>query len=107
MKDFCSHVHGHEVYWDDEKKEWYYTDDNEKFSENYRPCPKCNQLPSKDGHDSCIANLPGIKFACCGHGMLTGQGYLSFNDGKTIYEYREPKLFRKTIKKLKKARHDN
>ncbi len=34
-----------------------------------RSCIKCDNLPTKDGHDYCIQNLKGIKHACCGHGV--------------------------------------
>ena len=31
-------------------------------------CPHCKQDKVEGEHDPCIANLPGVKFACCGHG---------------------------------------
>lgn len=34
------------------------------------------------GHDPCIANLPGVEFACCGHGIEPG--YVKFIDGRVI-----------------------
>lgn len=34
-----------------------------------------------NGHDPCIANLPGITDACCGHGK---EGYLGFENGIVI-----------------------
>jgi len=46
------------------------------------PCPRCGKKPTKDGHDPCIANLPGVVAACCGHGVETG--YVMFEDGRTI-----------------------
>ena len=33
-------------------------------------------------HDPCISDLPGVRFACCGHG--TGEGYVSFENGTVI-----------------------
>ena len=47
------------------------------------PCPGCGATdPTVDGQDPCIANLPGVKAACCGHG---GSGaYAHFTNGKTI-----------------------
>jgi hypothetical protein len=33
-----------------------------------RPCSGCGQLPTAAGHDACIADLPGVRNACCGHG---------------------------------------
>jgi hypothetical protein len=32
--------------------------------------------------DPCIAHLPGIRYACCGHG--TGDGYLYFENGIVV-----------------------
>lgn len=46
-------------------------------------CNLCGKKRTKDGHDPCIANLPGVKFACCGHG--TDQGYIFFENGTIIY----------------------
>lgn len=42
-------------------------------------CPKCDKNPTPEGHDPCIANLPGVDFACCGHGVK--DGYVKFNNG--------------------------
>lgn len=46
------------------------------------PCPKCGELPTPEGHDPCIKNLPGVVFACCGHGV--DRGYVYFADGAVI-----------------------
>jgi hypothetical protein len=32
----------------------------------------CHQLRTPEGHDPCIANLPGVIEACCGHGVCPG-----------------------------------
>ena len=45
-------------------------------------CALCHQCKTEEGHDPCIANLPGVMYACCGHG--TGDGYIKFVDGRTI-----------------------
>jgi hypothetical protein len=34
------------------------------------------------GHDPCIENLPGVLYACCGHGVEPG--YISFENGVII-----------------------
>jgi len=48
---------------------------------NY-PCKSCGATrPTKDGHDPCIANLQGVRNACCGHG---GWGYVQFENGIII-----------------------
>jgi hypothetical protein len=48
-------------------------------------CPVCKQARTADGHDPCITNLPGVRYACCGHGGH-GQtsGYLYFENGVRI-----------------------
>ena len=75
--------------------DWVYEDNGEPNSEyNYslRKCPKCNMSPTEEGHDPCIANLPGVKFACCGHGVE--RAYIMLNTGEcyrfdTVEELRE------------------
>lgn len=47
-----------------------------------RACTLCRKYPTPEGHDPCIANLPGVAFACCGHGVE--EGYISFNNGTLI-----------------------
>ena len=46
------------------------------------PCSKCGKLSDKNGHDPCLANLPGVKSACCGHGIHNG--YITFSNGIVI-----------------------
>lgn len=53
------------------------------FHVNERPCVHCGKMPSPGGHDACIANLPGVDFACCGHGGIE-RGYISFKNGVII-----------------------
>lgn len=47
-----------------------------------RVCPKCRLPQTADGHDPCLANLPGVRFACCGHGVE--DGYVTFENGARI-----------------------
>jgi len=42
-----------------------------------RPCPKCNVVVPHDGPDPCLGLLPGVLFACCGHGIHFGAVILS------------------------------
>ena len=51
--------------------------------EGERPCKLCNRMPTDKGHDVCIANLPGVDYACCGHGDTT-LAYVKFSDGKVV-----------------------
>ncbi len=59
-----------------------YVDTGESTGEVEYPCPACGKYPTDEGHDPCIANLPGVRYACCGHGV--GQPYLSLDSGKCI-----------------------
>lgn len=45
-------------------------------------CAACKQIKTPEGHDPCIANLPGVLFACCGHGNTFG--YIKFTDGRCL-----------------------
>ena len=61
-----------------------------------RPCTRCGEMPTEEGHDACIANLPGVRNACCGHGVE--EGYIQFfaedgvSAGKVVYlSKRKPK----------------
>lgn len=76
-------LQGHEIYWDEEFRVWHYSDDNTLVPDNpQRPCVKCDKLPTKDSHDFCIQNLPGVVNACCGHGVE--DGYIIFENGIDI-----------------------
>lgn len=59
-----------------------YTDNGKSIYEEPRPCPKCGEFRTEDGHDPCIKNLPGVKFACCGHGKK--DGYIYFENGIVV-----------------------
>lgn len=76
------HRFGHKVYTDEEGR-WRYCDTDELIDESEeRQCPHCDRFPTEEGHDPCIANLPGVKHACCGHG--TKEGYIAFEDGHVV-----------------------
>jgi hypothetical protein len=45
-------------------------------------CAKCHKKRTKAGHDPCIGHLPGVEYACCGHG--NEEGYISFVNGLVI-----------------------
>jgi hypothetical protein len=47
-----------------------------------RPCRRCHLPPTIKGHDPCIADLPGVRFACCGHGFQ--EGYVMFEDERVF-----------------------
>jgi hypothetical protein len=52
---------------------------------NHEPgsrCPVCKLERTPEGHDPCLGTLPGVKFACCGHGYK--RGYIYFTNGIII-----------------------
>ena len=54
-----------------------------EFNEQDIVCAKCKLPRTKDGHDPCIPDLPGVAFACCGHGN-PNSAYIAFANGQTI-----------------------
>lgn len=67
------YAHGHLVLYDSDN--WRYEDG--KLSNKARACTRCGNMPTKEGHDHCISNLPNVVFACCGHGKKNG--YFTLN----------------------------
>jgi hypothetical protein len=63
---------------------WRFLDNDKSIEEDKhnRLCPKCKLPPTPEGHDPCIANLPGVDYACCGHGVELG--YVMFSNGQVI-----------------------
>lgn len=51
-------------------------------------CPECGMKREVEcGPDPCIGLLPGVDFACCGHGgrrTQSGSGYIKFTNGTII-----------------------
>jgi len=78
--------YGHASEWidlEDGSDELRYTDTGEScWTTPTRPCPKCGEVPGGDNHDPCMQNLPGVEYACCGHGVE--EGYIKFEDGRTF-----------------------
>jgi hypothetical protein len=97
--------HGAFVFCEGRKKVWRYLETEEEMTwrDKHMPCSNCGRTPSEDRHDGCIANLPGVNYACCGHG-IKGLGYLYMSNGTLIYERDTPELFFATIKMLKEKR---
>ena len=63
-----SFMRGHTIVWSKERQAWLYVD-TKKIADDSRACIKCNQLPTKEGHDACLGYVEGIISACCGHGV--------------------------------------
>ncbi|MFA7287277.1 MAG: hypothetical protein WC055_00195 [Melioribacteraceae bacterium] len=78
---------GYESYCDEpdgkyEFDNYKFIDNDESIYEHNRPCPKCGDKETIEGHDPCIRNLPGVRYACCGHGFE--EGYILFENGIII-----------------------
>jgi len=72
---------GHIIEYNIENSKWYYLDNKEEAN-YFKPCPLCGNMPTKEGYDFCLGKLPGVKNACCGHGIK--EGYIHFENDKTI-----------------------
>ena len=78
-------VRGHQTRFDEDAWKWVYADDLTPVGDvgDKRPCSRCGKFPTADGHDACIANLPGdVIAACCGHGIEPP--YMMFGDGSEV-----------------------
>lgn len=45
-------------------------------------CEKCGKAREWNVPDPCFGKLPGVMFACCGHGKR--EGYIYFENGVTL-----------------------
>lgn len=73
---------GHLIYLSDVARRYRDTDEPVPYGPGERRCPLCGEMPTPEGHDPCIANLPGVTAACCGHGVEPG--YVTFETGHRI-----------------------
>ena len=62
------HTRGHLAVYDWEACKWLYADTLES-TDVERPCVRCGKMPTEEGYDACLGYLPGVKSACCGHGV--------------------------------------
>jgi len=77
-----SYFRGHHIWFI--TNEWVYWDTGESVLGNERPCGYCGKEITKEGHDGCLGTLPGIRNACCGHG-IEDDAYVQFQDIYSIY----------------------
>lgn len=77
-----TNINGNPVRWSKKKGRWVYKDDGVDAWDNPRACLLCKKNVTKEGHDACLGTLPGVKYACCGHGI--GNGYIYFENGKVV-----------------------
>jgi hypothetical protein len=68
-------LRGHKIVYTAGK--WLYSGTMERTRET-RECGFCHEHPVNE-HDACIANLPGVANACCGHG-IPQDAYIQFDD---------------------------
>lgn len=93
--DTVLHTYGNKLYWCDDEKVFRLEDGtiDQVYDEEYNlliqydnkiKCPKCKvEVSTKyTEEDPCLGHLPGVKFACCGHGVK--EGYISFSNGVII-----------------------
>jgi len=78
---YVFHENGHLTYYDADGN-LKYLDDKTPCSEEERSCKACGLFKTPEGADGCIGMLPGVKFACCGHGVE--QGYIYFENEKVV-----------------------
>jgi len=80
-----SHHRGHKVHALQDSRgvysDWRYAD-GAKIKDEERDCPRCGSSHDFKDHDHCIANLPGVEYACCGHGVE--DGYVKLFDGRSV-----------------------
>lgn len=47
---------------------WVYEDTRELITRERR-CRRCGRFPHVLGYDACLGYIPGLRSACCGHGI--------------------------------------
>lgn len=82
-----SYIRGHKVYYDHTDNTWRYQDTNDAASHtDGRPCKRCEEPPTIEGHDACLGRMPGVTSACCGHGVYKGYEVLDSSDDGVVAE---------------------
>lgn len=75
-------IRGHGITCDGER--WVYADDGSPVDRK-RPCARCGRMPTPEGYDACLGELPDVLNACCGHGFDDVQrGYVHEDGGRTL-----------------------
>lgn len=63
--------------------EAHFVDTGEPYDETQPvPCDACQERCYPDQPDACLGWVPGVSYACCGHGQ--GTGYFAFADGSVV-----------------------
>lgn len=79
-----NHHFGYGTYYNARTGEVHFCDNGRPIEEEYfeRKCPVCGECRTSDGRDPCLGSLPGVRNACCGHGVEPG--YVMFDNGTVI-----------------------
>lgn len=70
-----SHARGHKII--HQGNAWVYADTGE-LVKTERPCKCCGKMPTPEGYDACLGEIPGVISACCGHGIEGGEAKMMF-----------------------------
>ena len=94
-----SHNRGNAIWFDELAQLWKYSDDDSLVRDGWqgRPCGKCGEITTKQGHDPCIADLPEVRNACCGHGNDC-EAYIQFENGGSIAGKEARKIQKELVK---------
>lgn len=84
-------LRGHSIYCNDGEN-WVMEDDSP--INHSIECAYCGGSPNKEGHDNCIANLKGVKNACCGHGNII-DCYVQLHTGQVFYGAKAKEIIEK------------
>ncbi len=60
-----SHMRGNPIEF--VKGRWKYPDGSP--ADDSWPCFRCGRKATPEGYDACLGKLPGVRSACCGHGV--------------------------------------
>jgi len=81
-----SHFRGHPIIWVNDST-WVYEDTGEPlpgWGGEARPCAHCGKdFKHSFDVDPCLGILPGVKQACCGHGVPE-EAYIIFENGVIV-----------------------
>ncbi len=73
--------HGHKIERINDR--WQFADSGKPTVGSQRPCGRCSEHLTAEGHDACLGMLPGVENACCGHGVI-GDAYVWMSDGRRL-----------------------
>jgi hypothetical protein len=65
--------------------QFYSDDDRPVDRKEPRPCSLCKMQWPSGKPDACLGQLPGVKDACCGHGVE--ESYIEFHNGVRVSNF--------------------